>query len=90
MSEKRWTLTLNKYQRDNLLWLINAVGWPYTPGKVESIGPFGLANTGDWIGEIGWMLKDDDDMLPVLDEADRPNRSLEELRRLVESLWKRR
>lgn len=88
--QKTWTLVLNKYQRDNLLWLINAIGWPYTPGHVESIGPFELANTGDWLGEIGWMLKDDEDGWPVIDEHDRPNRIFEELRKQVDGAWERR
>lgn len=79
MPEKSYTLILNKYQRDNLLWLINACGWP----AGDAVGPFIAANTGDWIGEIGWMLKDEEDQLPVLDDNDQPNRSIEELAILV-------
>ena len=63
-----WTLTLNKYQRDNLLWLINACGWPW---GVHTVSPFGCANTGDWIGEVGWMLAKEGKE-PLLDENGSP------------------
>jgi hypothetical protein len=52
--DDRWILKLNRYQRDNLLWLLNVCGM----GPPESaVPPFILANTGDWIGEIYWMLE---------------------------------
>ncbi len=44
-------LTLNQYQRDNLLWLLTCLGC-----GADAIGPFALANSGDWVGEIAWML----------------------------------
>lgn len=83
MSEKKWTLVLNKYQRDNLLWLINACGWP----GGNCVEPFHFASTGDWIGEIGWMLKDDEQAMPQITQEDRPNRSFDELFELVET-WR--
>jgi hypothetical protein len=87
---KQWTLTLNKYQRDNLLWLINACGWPYFYTKDNAVEPFTLANTGDWIGEIGWMLADPDmtpKVEPFIREGDRPNVSFDELRQRV-AAWR--
>lgn len=65
-----WTLTLNRYQRDNLLRLIQDVmeGHPR---------PVSRYNTGDWVGEIRWMLgkTSTSSEKPVLsiDEFDRPN-----------------
>lgn len=53
MSDGEWKLTLNRYQRDNLLWLLNCLGYP---AGVNTVEPFGLANSGDWVGEIAWML----------------------------------
>lgn len=52
---QRWIIQLNRYQRDNLLWLFTAIrGW-YTD-RWESIWPFNHLNTGDWAGEIPNML----------------------------------
>lgn len=83
MTEPIWNLRLTKYQRDNLLWLLVAC-----MGQ-ERVEPFHLANTGDWIGEIGWMLADQD-TLPggwhTLGDADRPNIDLDELRKRV-AFW---
>lgn len=45
--EEHWTLRLNRYQRDNLLWLLGALGYALPP-----IEPFHLAHTGDWVGEL--------------------------------------
>jgi len=53
---KTWTLVLDEYQRNNLLWLLNLVGYPY--GNVHATEPFHLANTGDWVGEIVLKLAD--------------------------------
>lgn len=48
----KWHITLNEYQRANLLWLLcDLVGH----GKA-GIFPFTFANTGDWAGEIPIML----------------------------------
>lgn len=77
MSEE-WVLTLNKYQRDNLLWLLNACGYPYPEGIV----PFTLANTGDWLGEIAIML--DPGGNQKLADGDRPNHSIDQLRNDVD------
>ncbi len=49
---RRWHITLNEYQRVNLLWLLcDLVGYGQ-PG----VEPFTFANTGDWVGEIPSML----------------------------------
>lgn len=69
-----WTLTLNRYQRDNLLRLVQDV--------IEGASrPVSRYNTGDWVGEIRWMLgkKNTPSYGPVveqvfsIDEHDRPN-----------------
>ncbi len=75
-----WTLTLNRYQRDNLLLLLNAVGYPF---GTEHMDPdLARYNTGDWVGEIVLMLaktfQGDDHMMTTpsmtIDEHDRPNK----------------
>jgi hypothetical protein len=78
-----WVLCLNRYQRDNLLWLLNAIGYPYGTTKVE---PFTLANTGDWVGELTQMLMKVEGLNKSLtiDPNDHPNMSLEELRRQID------
>lgn len=50
---EEWTLTLNRYQRDNLLWLLNCIGYP---SGLNTVLPMHLANTGDWVGELAWKL----------------------------------
>lgn len=78
-----WVLALNRYQRDNLLWLLNAVGYPVDGEAVE---PFTLANTGDWVGEVALMLmkvEDGERASMVIDENDQPNTSAAELRARV-------
>ncbi len=69
-----WKLTLDKYQRDNLLSLLNACGYPYGQGGP----PFTVANTGDWMGEITLMLADEDGSI-IIGKNDRPNATPKEL-----------
>lgn len=64
--EEEWMLKLDKYQRDNLLMLLQAV---------HEIEPFTAANNGDWVGEITWMISDSG----KLEKGDHPNASLEDL-----------
>ena len=73
-----WTLTLNRYQRDNLLLLLNAVGYPgHDNPHIDPV--LELYANGDWVGEIAWMLAkaslDDTDtsVSIVIDEDDHPN-----------------
>ena len=47
-----WIVELNEYQRDNLLQLLNWIGWPWS----EGMEPLTLLYTGDWVGEIGEQL----------------------------------
>jgi len=64
-----WRINLNKYQRDNLLWLLLQI-WR---------GDYNELNTGDWVGEIPWLLRKlDQHGMPVLDETDSPNVPLPE------------
>jgi hypothetical protein len=52
--EREWTITLNKYQRNNLLWLLKSIGWNNSSSTRAPL--ISLLNTGDWVGEIGFML----------------------------------
>ena len=87
-----WTLTLNRYQRDNLLWLLNRIGYPWdNPHRVDDLGelanaggPRSLQGDGDWLGEIAQMLAKVEawkDGRPVVvmavDENDHPNAYVE-------------
>lgn len=66
-----WNIQLSRYQRDNLLHLINVAGYGACP-ECERLPP-GLAN-GDWIGEIAWMLAfPGEDCSINRDLGDRPN-----------------
>jgi len=70
-----WNITLNRYQRDNLVWLLAAVGYPFG-GDDIGVEPFTLANSGDWVGEIASALD--------CEHAGSPNMSIAELRQEVE------
>lgn len=51
--QDKFPITLNRYQRDNLLWLLSLCNvWPLT-----------AADTGDWLGEIRWLLDPDGNTL---------------------------
>jgi hypothetical protein len=50
-----WVLTLNEYQRNNLLFLLNLCGYPWTE-QDPGVEPFTIMNNGDWLGEIAIML----------------------------------
>lgn len=81
-SKKEWVLVLNKYQRDNLLWLLNACGFP--AGSGNRVEPFTCADTGDWLGEVCLMLVGESPY-PGVVAGDRPNVSFDVLRHRVES-----
>jgi hypothetical protein len=84
-----WTLTLNRYQRDNLLFLLNRVGYPYDNfWRENDLGDLAwseaskdsLKGDGDWLGEIVQMLakteewKDGKPIVSmVIDKNDSPN-----------------
>lgn len=55
-SQPPHVLRLNDYQLANLKAFVETVWRKAGPFPVAS--PFQVANTGDWIGEIGWMLPD--------------------------------
>lgn len=78
MSKTEYTITLNKYQRDNLLWLFRVCGISYFDQE-DGIWPFTLANTGDWLGEIYWMLD------PHLNRMS-PNISFEEFEKQIKEI----
>lgn len=78
-----WTLTLNRYQRDNLLMLLQVCGYGNSDSQVA---PFHLMNTGDWIGEIHNMLgaRNHSGFPATTDyKPRRPNVSVEHLREAV-------
>jgi hypothetical protein len=64
---------LNEYQRNNLLWLLNACGYGH-----EGVPPLTLANTGDWVGEVALMLAHPGGP-PALSKDERANMSMEDL-----------
>jgi len=75
-----YVLHLNRYQRDNLVWLLTACGYPADmPGLVV---PFVFANTGDWLGEVANMLECDKGV-------GNPNMSLVELKEHIDA-WRQR
>lgn len=72
-----WTLTLSRYQRDNLLLLLNAVGYPF--GNEHHDLRLDEYNSGDWVGEIALMLAKvsyEASAVPsyTIDKGDSPNR----------------
>jgi hypothetical protein len=78
-----YTLVLDKYERDNLLLLLNLVGCPNT----EALTPFNLMNTGDWVCQITRKLVPDAQTaqdLIVDVEKDNPNISRAEILKRLE------
>lgn len=86
---QKWIIVLNKYQRDNLLWLFAAIGYASDAKGESGVEPFTLANNGDWVGEIPQMLqKPDAEHFCRLDPEDHANGgNMEELEREV-ARWK--
>jgi hypothetical protein len=86
-ASETWVIELNRYHRDNLIWLFNAIGYPSGNG----IPPFNFANTGDWVGEIHNML-DAPEGTPFygndFNKDNRPNNSLSQLKDHIESWLK--
>ncbi len=58
---EEYNLKLNKYQRDNLLWFF------------EVARRLGICNSGDWFGEIPFMLAPDGKLGP----DDKPNQTID-------------
>ena len=88
-----WLLILNRYQRDNLLQLLNLIGVNSLPFDAEqtTTEPFNIMNNGDWPFEIGWMLAKDTPGYSLgsatIDGDDHPNESLDTIREKVRQ-WK--
>jgi len=71
---QKWIIVLNKYQRDNLLWLFAAIGYGSDANGKSGVEPFTLAMNGDWAGEIPQMLqKPNPENFCQLDSEDQPN-----------------
>lgn len=85
----RWYLELDDYQRDNLLWLFNVMGFSDRASDTL-VEPFQFANTGDWLGEIAAMLAkpgpDGRMSLTARRPGSRPNSDPDVLRANV-ALW---
>lgn len=78
-ASETWVIELNRYHRDNLVWLFNAIDYPSGNG----VEPFQFANTGDWIGEVHNMLDAPKDS-PDFNKDNRPNKANEELKKDIE------
>lgn len=50
-----WTVLLNEYQRNNLLFLLNCIGYPRDESLI--VEPLSFLNNGDWLGEIVQKLE---------------------------------
>lgn len=66
------TITLNGYERANLLWYIGLIGYQGDP-----LEPFSFCNTGDWVGQIWWKVNGE------TPPEHKPNRSRFELEKQV-------
>jgi hypothetical protein len=77
---EKWVIELNRYQRDNLLWLLLAC-WGWNEGGV--IEPLNFAGTGDWVGEIPHLLMRPGRSSPCLDASDHPNWTHDQLREAI-------
>lgn len=81
-AEKTTTLTLDEYERANLLWLLHAVGYPWDQKNPTVVEPFNMANTGDWVGQVVGKLGFFEDP-----PTQHPNRKLQDLKRSCEA-WR--
>jgi len=53
---KKYTVEFDQYERSNLLWLFELMG--YGKGN-PGVFPFTLAHNGDWVGQLYYKLKGD-------------------------------
>jgi hypothetical protein len=74
--DKTWHITLDKYERDNLLALLNSIGFPanvdnpyYRERGTREVRSF---NNGDWVGQIALKLMKTDGTY-LIDKTDMPN-----------------
>lgn len=87
---EEWIVRLNRYQRDNLLWLFTIMGWPFVEEgthKQVFVEPFHLAHNGDWVGEIPQRLALPDKSYPDncrLSEGDSPNETVRAISDAIE------
>jgi hypothetical protein len=78
INDEVWIVHLSRYHRDNLVRLLNAVGWPfYLPGQYPKVSPLidpalSYWNSGDWVGEIALKLARLDGSSSI-DAGDNPN-----------------
>jgi hypothetical protein len=81
-----WTITLNEYQRSNLLWLLcDIAGYDRKDAVVPHL------QTGDWAGEIPNALRcHESDYFKYEESALTPNRSLAEARQWIDAAYEER
>lgn len=73
-NDKTWIIRLNRYERDNLLLLLNIIGY-----GDKGLSPFNRLNNGDWVGQIALKLERRDGSITI-DEEDHPNTSYEQIK----------
>ena len=84
MNEPTWTITLNEYQRNNLLRHINSFGYPY--GNIwhnKNLTDVVSVDTGDWFGEValllGGVLKENENTYGCRPASCNPPKSIDSL-----------
>jgi hypothetical protein len=80
-----WTITLNEYQRSNLLWLLcDIAGYD----RKEAVVP--QLQTGDWAGEVPNALRCHERDFKYEESARAPNVSPAEARRWIDAAYEER
>lgn len=83
--KREWVVVLNQYQRDNLLSLMNVVGYGGFDNKAKHghagpVEPFHLMNSGDWVGEVTQMLGDPKGMAGQREDAEKTGKHVNQTR----------
>lgn len=71
-----WTITLNRYERDNLLSVFALGGYVGD----TSVSPFTMLNSGDWFGQVPQKLMSQDDWNKPVSDLIHPNVGIETMR----------
>lgn len=67
MTDSVYFLELSEYEAANLMQLVDAIyRFPHDKERVPGETPISRFNTGDWIGQLYWKLKEEvGDVYPV-------------------------